>query len=111
MYIIISAICLSDKRGRLFYFLEDPTNAEYTFETAKEIFIKHPSWTIKTDDWGHFRRATNSSDEFWNDYDVFATVITLTVLIGFFWITSCVIDITKLLRNHWDFAYHVLYLI
>ena len=102
----VSVLCLFDKRGKEVYFDESPT--EVTFAIGKTIKSMYASFTIRTDDWGYFYRAFESTrdneNSYWKDYDVFLAIACTAGVTGILWIVCSIIDVFKFTRAGWHLS-------
>jgi hypothetical protein len=97
-----------DKKGKEIYFDEDG-GASHSFVEGMMIkTVTNPTWTIKTEDWGWFQRASEEvrkdSSSFWKDYDVWIAIVVTAGVTGIMWIINSIMEIKKFCGMKWDNA-------
>ncbi len=99
-YFVASFLAAYDKRGKEVYFDEDPT--EVTFDYGMYMHAIHPTWKLRTDDWGWIYRShglAQDGSEYWKEYDVFIAILVTGPILSFFWLLYGILALYKYLAS------------
>eukprot|EP00826_Nyctotherus_ovalis_P062341 TRINITY_DN8_c0_g1_i3.p1 TRINITY_DN8_c0_g1~~TRINITY_DN8_c0_g1_i3.p1 ORF type:complete len:270 (+),score=59.93 TRINITY_DN8_c0_g1_i3:2-811(+) len=106
LYMAGISFYFTDKKGKEVYFKEDPDGKEYTINEAIIVKQTNPSWSIRTEDWGHFYRAfvKDNSNSFWEKYDCLLSITITAGVVGVLWIITAVFNMYKYCGTRFDLS-------
>ncbi|MDR3549440.1 MAG: hypothetical protein P4M11_14445 [Candidatus Pacebacteria bacterium] len=106
---VVAFLAAFDERGKEAYFDEDPTERDIV--AAINLKLVHPTWTMRTDDWGYIRRVyednKDGTNNRWKEYNVFLAICITAAVCGAVWIFTNLCEVKKFGKSKWRWVIRV----